>query len=173
MVDAGIERRDAFHYCALPAILRGPDIPYQIREAYRDLDKHLGELGLEERGPSIIRYRRSSEDGPLDVEIGWIMPEPVAVAPPFVAGYLPEGTYVVAWYNGAYSRIAEATRELILWGEEEGVTWDVEPHPEGDRWGTWFELYLTEPSFGPEGPVGSVEVCVGIRDGKPAELRDG
>ena len=173
MVDAGIERRDAFHYCALPALLRGHDIPHQIRECYRALDVHLSELGLEERGPSIIRYRRSSEEGPLEVEIGWIMPEPVAVAPPFVSDRLPQGTYVVGWHNGAYSRIAESTRELISWGDEQGVTWAVEPGPDGDLWASWFELYLTEPSFGPEGPVGSVEVCVGIRDEGPAELREG
>ena len=60
MVDAGIERREGSHYCALPAILRGPDIPHQIREGYRTLDAHLAELGLAERGPSIIRYRPSA-----------------------------------------------------------------------------------------------------------------
>jgi effector-binding domain-containing protein len=173
MVDAGIERREASRYCALPAAIPVTDSARRIREAYRDLDTYLGERQIEDRGPSIIRYRRSSEKGPLDVEVGWIIDNLDRIDAPFVIDMLPAGVYVVGWHNGPYRRIGETTRELIAWGDERHVTWDVEPHPEGDRWASWFELYLTEPSFGPEGPMGSVEVCVGIRDEEPAELREG
>jgi hypothetical protein len=147
MVNAGIERRDELRYCALPTTLLGAEVPRQVREAYQALDTYLGERNLEDRGPSIIRYRRRSEEGPLDV--------------------------VVGWHNGPYSRIAETTREIIAWGDDQGVTWETDPDAGGDRWASWFELYLTEPSYGPEGPRGSVEVCVGIRDEPRQELRPG
>jgi hypothetical protein len=173
MVDAGIERRAEMRYCALPATLYGSEVPRQVREAYQALDTYLGERNLEDRGPSIIRYRRFSEDKPLEVEIGWIMDGLCEIDLPFVVGTLPEGMYVVGWHNGPYSRIAETTREVIAWGDDQGVAWDAQPDAEGDRWGSWFELYLTEPTFGPEGPIGSVEVCVGIRDEPHQELRSG
>ncbi len=164
MVDAGIERRDASRYCALPATIPVTDTARRIREAYQALDVYLGERQIEDRGPSIIRYRRSSERGPLHVEIGWIMDDLAEIDPPFVVDTLPEGTYVVGWHNGSYSRIAESTRELIAWGDEQRVRWSVESSVDGDLWSSWYELYLTEPSFGPEGPMGAVEVCLRILD---------
>ncbi len=173
MVDAAIEWRGELRYCALPATLHGAEVQRQVREAYQALDTYLGERELEDRGPSIIRYRRSSEKGPLLVEIGWIMDGLVEIDPPFVVGTLPEGTYVVGWHNGPYSRIAEATREIITWGNDQRVAWDLESDPGGDRWVSWYELYLTEPSYGPDGPTGSVEVCVGVRDEPREELRSG
>jgi len=173
MVDAAIERREAVSYCALPTTLHGAHVSRQIQEAYQALDGYLGERDLEDRGPSIIRYRRFAEDGPLFVEIGWIMADLVEIDPPFVVGSLPAGTYVVGWHNGPYSRIAETTRDLIAWGEDQGVEWNVQADAAGDWWESWFELYLTEPSYGPEGPTGSVEVCMGIRDEPHSELRSG
>ncbi len=164
MVDAGIERREEYVYCALPAIIEGFEMPRQIREAYQALDEYLGSKGLDERGPSIIRYRRSSEDGPLDLEIGWIMPSQVESETPFVSDVLPAGQYVVGWHNGAYARIAEVTRELIAWGEDQRVAWDVAADSRGEAWGSWYEMYLSEPSYGPEGPTGAVEVCLRIRE---------
>lgn len=171
MVDAGIERRDALRYCALPATLHGSEVPRQVREAYQALDTFLGERNLEERGPSIIRYRRSSEDGPLEVEIGWIMDGLAEIDPPFVVDTLPEGNYVVGWHNGPYSRIAETTREIIAWADDQGVAWDTQPDAGGDRWASWYELYLTEPSYGPEGLTGSVEVCLRVRETFLHDLR--
>jgi hypothetical protein len=70
MVDAGIEPRGELRYCALPTTLRGADVPRQVREAYQARDTYLGERDLKDRGPSIIRYRRVLEQGPLHVEIG-------------------------------------------------------------------------------------------------------
>ena len=151
-------------YCALPDTLDAAEMTEGIRDAYRALDFYLGEKGLEERGPSIIRYRRSSEGGTHHVEIGWVMPDIDEVERPFVVETLPEGSYVVGWHNGAYARIGETTRELISWGDARHVTWDVEVDDDGEAWASWYELYLTEPSFGPEGPVGSVEVCLRVRE---------
>lgn len=173
MVDAGIERRGEARYCALPTTLHGAEVPRQIREAYQALDMYLGERELEDRGPAIIRYRWASEDGPLDVEIGWIMDDLDEIDPPFVVDTLPEGSYAVGWHNGPYTQLGETTREIIAWGDDQGVAWATEPDTGGDRWASWFELYLTEPSYGPEGPMGSVEVCIGIRDEPDQELRAG
>jgi effector-binding domain-containing protein len=173
VVDAGIERRGELRYCALPATLQGADVPRQIREAYQALDGYLGERGIEDRGPSIIRYRRSSLDGPLEVEIGWIIEDLARIEPPFVVDTLPEGDYVVGWHNGPYAQVGETTRELIAWGDDRSVTWDLEPDDRGGRWNSWFELYLSEPSLGPQGPTGSIEICVRVRDADAGDLRSG
>jgi len=169
MVDGAIELRDTLRYCALPTSVAIPELMMGIREAYQAVDGYLGRLGLEDRGPAIVRYRRVSEAGPLHLEVGWVMPDLTHADPPYVAGELPPGTYVVGWHNGPYARIGEFTRELIAWGDEQGVQWDEAREGPQQRWTSWYELYLSEPSFGPEGPVGSVEVALLLRG---TDLRD-
>jgi hypothetical protein len=169
MVDGGIEQREVLRYCAVATVVPIDSLMTGIREAYRAVDGYLGSVGLEERGPAIVRYRRVSRSEPLHVEVGWVMPDFTRADPPYIAGELPPGTYVVGWHNGPYVRIGEFTRELIAWGDEQGVEWRVERDGDGERWASWYELYLSEPSFGPEGPVGSVEVALLLRG---ADLRD-
>ncbi len=169
MVEGGIELREALRYCALPTSVPVENLATGIREAYQAVDLYLGDLDLDDRGPSIIRYRRVSEAGPLHLEVGWVMPDFADASPPFVVNDLPAGTYAVRCHNGPYSRIGAVTRELIEWGDAHDVPWDVQWEEESSRWGCWYELYLSEPSFGPEGPTGCVEVCLRVHG---ADLRD-
>ena len=164
MIDRAIEERDVLRYCAIATAVRVEDLVHGIREAYIAVDRHLGERGLEDRGPAIVRYRRVSRGDPLSLEVGWVMPDVETAAPPFIAGQLPAGSYVVGWHNGPYARVGAVARELIEWGDEQGLAWDVEREGESERWASWYELYLAEPSFGPEGPTGSVEVCLLLKE---------
>jgi AraC family transcriptional regulator len=160
MRDHVLEKRARLPYVAFPMTLTTAELAHHIPEGYRRLDGYLGEIGLEERGPSIIRYTRGSEAGPWDIEVGWVMEVANDVPKPFVAGELPAGRYVVGWHDGPYTRIAATTVATMAWGEANGVKFDVVADRAGDRWACWYELYLTEPMFGPEGPTGAVEVCL-------------
>lgn len=158
--DRTLEQRARLSYVAFPMTLSAAEFTLRIPEGYRRLDGYLGGRGLEDRGPSIIRYRRGSEVGSMDVEVGWVMDAVGAVPAPFVADTFPAGTYVVGWHDGPYARIGETTVATMAWGEANGAEFDVERDPAGDRWACWYELYLAEPMFGPEGPAGVVEVCI-------------
>jgi effector-binding domain-containing protein len=160
MTDQRIERRVGLPYVAVPMTLPASLFARRIPEGYRELDLYLGERGLEERGPSIIRYRRGSETGPMDIEVGWVMDEVGPVPDPFIVDVLPAGVYLVGWHNGPYAGLVRTMREVFEWGQANGLMFDMEPDPGGNRWGCWYELYLAEPMSGPAGPSGSVEVCL-------------
>jgi effector-binding domain-containing protein len=160
MADQSLEQRAGLPYIAFPMTLSVEHLSRRIPEGYRELDLYLGERGLEDRGPSIIRYRRGSEAGLMDIEVGWVMDGVGAVPAPLVVDVLPAGDYVVGWHNGPYSGLVRTMREVYAWGEANGLAFDMEPDVDGDRWASWYELYLAEPMFGPEGPTGAVEVCL-------------
>jgi hypothetical protein len=39
---------------------------------------------------------------------------------------------------------------LLDWAAEQGLTWDVSPSEDGDRWGARLEFYLTDPAEEPD-----------------------
>ena len=164
MADVGLEERGALAYVAFPMTLDVSELSHRVQEGYRELDLYLGERELEERGPAIIRYRRGSEVGSMDIEVGWLMERVPLASEPFMLGILPAGRYVVAWHDGPYSRIGDTTREAIRWAATQAARFDITPDPAGDLWACWYEIYLAEPMFGPEGPAGSVEVCLKVAD---------
>lgn len=160
MPHRSLEQRARLTYVAFPMTLAAEELVSRLPEGYRRLDMYLGEHELEDRGPSVIRYRRGSAAGRWDLEVGWIMEGVDAVSAPFVVDELPEGTYVVGWHDGPYARIAETTGATVAWGEENGARFNVQVDADGDRWACYYELYVTDPVFGPDDPAGAVEVCL-------------
>jgi len=51
---------------------------------------------------------------------------------------------------GHPSELAAATKALLDWAAEQGLTWDVTPSESGERWGCRLETYLTDPSQEPD-----------------------
>jgi hypothetical protein len=43
-----------------------------------------------------------------------------------------------------------ATKALLDWAAEQGLTWDVTPGEDGERWACRLEIYLTDPSQEPD-----------------------
>ena len=44
----------------------------------------------------------------------------------------------------------EVTGALLDWAAEQGLTWDMSPADDGERWGGRLEIYLTDPSQEPD-----------------------
>lgn len=135
-------------------------IAERIGTAYEDLNRYMASRGIEPTGPSLIRYRRANFTEPFIIEAGWVVDESVWIEAPFVADVLPPGLYVVGDHFGPYSALAETTRATMQWGDEKAVTYAFEKRSDGDRWDCWYELYVTDPEYGPDGPSGHVQVCL-------------
>jgi len=163
VADIKLEERPELGYCAFPMTAPIAELSERIPVGYRRLDSFLAGRGIEDRGPSIIRYRRGWEAGTMDIEVGWTMDVPPMLPAPFIRDVLPGGTYAVAWHNGPYALLGDVTQDVLAWADKHKVECDVSHEPEGERWGCWYELYLTEPTFGPQGPQGTVEICLLVR----------
>ena len=51
---------------------------------------------------------------------------------------------------GHPSELAAATKTLLDWAAAQGLTWDMSPGVNGERWGCRLEIYLTDPRQEPD-----------------------
>jgi len=110
----------------------------------------LGARGLTPAGPPFLKYNVIDMARELEMETG----VPVAAAADaddhVVAGVLPAGRYATVTHTGHPSELVEVTGALLDWAEEQGLTWDMSPAEDGDRWGARLEFYLTDPAEEPD-----------------------
>jgi effector-binding domain-containing protein len=110
----------------------------------------LAQRGVAPAGPPFWKYNVIDMQRGLEVEAGVTVAAPVAGDARVQAGVLPAGRYATARHVGHPSTLLAATAALLDWAKARGLTWDVTPSPEGDRWGCRLELYLTDPRDEPD-----------------------
>jgi effector-binding domain-containing protein len=86
----------------------------------------------------------------LEIDNGVPVAAPVDGDGDIIAGVLPAGRYATVMHVGHPSELIEATKALLDWGAEQGLTWDMSPSADGDRWGSRLEIYLTDPREEPD-----------------------
>ena len=118
----------------------------RLGEVFGWLDRH----GLAPAGPPFFKYNVIDMARELEMEGG----VPVATATDgddqMVAGVLPAGQYATLTHVGHPSELMAATKALLDWAAEQGLTWDVTPSDDGDRWACRLENYLTDPDQEPD-----------------------
>ena len=67
-----------------------------------------------------------------------------------ISGVLPAGRYATLTHVGHPSELMGATKALLDWAAGQGLTWDMSPDADGDRWGSRLEIYLTDPREEPD-----------------------
>jgi effector-binding domain-containing protein len=110
----------------------------------------LGARGLAPAGAPFFRYNVIDMARELEVDAG----VPVAAAVDgdgnVVSGVLPAGRYATLTHVGHPSELYGITGTLLDWAASQGLTWDMSPGEEGERWGARLETYLTDPSEEPD-----------------------
>jgi len=144
-----IETRAEQPYVAVRAKVTMGEIAAFARrfgEVFGWLDSH----GLVPAGPPFFKYNVIDMARELEMEAG----VPVATATDgddqIVAGVLPAGRYATLTHVGHPSELMAATKALLDWAAEQGLTWDVTPSEDGDRWACRLENYLTDPEQEPD-----------------------
>lgn len=163
MTTMRLEQRPAMAYCALPVDVTMATIAAVVPDAVDDLERYMASRGIQPTGGTLMRYRTVSEEHPFTVEVAWVVEHGPWIEAPFVADAVPAGRYAVAIHDGTYGDLSAVTSELLDWGVQEGVVFDV-IRADGEHWSSWYELYTTEPVDGPRGPQGRVEVCLRVLD---------
>ena len=111
----------------------------------------LGARGLTPAGgPPFFKYNVIDMARELEMETGVPVAAPVDGDDLVVAGVLPAGRYATVTHTGHPSELVEVTGALLDWGAEQGLTWDMSPSEDGERWGARLEFYLTDPAEEPD-----------------------
>jgi effector-binding domain-containing protein len=112
----------------------------------------LGARGLAPAGPPFLRYNVIDMMRQLEIDNG----VPVAASADIggdgevISGVLPAGRYATLTHVGHPSELVETTTALLDWASGQGLTWDMSPSGDGDRWGSRLEIYLTDPREEPD-----------------------
>ncbi len=110
----------------------------------------LRERGVAPAGPPFWKYNLIDMDRGLEVEVGVPVAAHEAGDDQVLAGVLPPGRYATLRYTGHPDGLMGATAALLEWAGEQGLTWDVQKTPDGDRWAARLEIYETDPAEEPD-----------------------
>lgn len=110
----------------------------------------LADRGVAPAGAPFWKYDVIDMPGRLVIEAGVVVPAPVEGDGRVISGVLPAGRYATVVHVGHPSELAKATQELLDWAAGQGLTWDVSPGENGERWGCRLEFYLTDPGQEPD-----------------------
>jgi len=121
--------------------------------------QHLASIDVEPAGPPLVIYRVIDMAGDLRIEVGFPVAGEVASGGQVTSGSLPVGRYVVGTHVGPYDGLQDANAELQRWAEEQGLRWEMQETPDGDRFQARFELYLTDPQARPDPAKWETEIA--------------
>jgi effector-binding domain-containing protein len=129
----------------------------------------LAQHGETPSGAAFFRYLTIDMERELEVEAG----VPVAAsldladgaASAVTARTLPGGRFVRAFFVGHPDGLENATAELLQWAEAQGLTWDMNDSPVGERWGCRLEIYHSDPVEDPDMNTWRTELAFRLADG--------
>jgi hypothetical protein len=101
-------------------------------------------------GPPFLRYNVIDMERELELEAGVPVAVPVPGQGRVRAGVLPGGRYATATHVGPYDQLVPAVRDLLQWADRQGLTWDKQDSPAGERWGCRLEIYPVSPAEQPD-----------------------
>ena len=145
-----IVERPARPYVAIPVRAAMATIGTVVPPLNGEVFRWLAERGAASADAPFWKYNVIDMDSELEIEAGVTVPQAMAGDGRVVAGTLPGGRYATLTHVGHPSELAGVTQTLLDWAAGEGLTWDMSPGEDGERWGSRLEIYLTDPSVEPD-----------------------
>lgn len=133
---------------------------HRIPEVLRWLEAQ----GIHPAGPPFFRYNLINMEALLSVEVGVPIDEALPGDEHVRGGLLPAGEYLTTVHVGAPDTLVGAVRDLLRWGHDAGLRWDMSETPSGERWGCRLESYLTDPQLEPDTAKWQTELAFRLAD---------
>jgi effector-binding domain-containing protein len=149
LVTPEIETRTEQAYVALRARVPMSGIAaFAVRTG--EVFSWLAARGLAPAGPPFLKFNVIDMARELEIENGVPVAAAVDGDDHLVPGILPAGRYATVTHTGHPSELVDVTGALLDWAAKQGLTWDVSPSEDGERWGARLEFYLTDPAEEPD-----------------------
>ncbi len=145
-----IETRAEQPYAAVKARVTMATLGTVVPPLNQEVFAWLGERGVAPAGPPFWKYDLIDMSGMLEVEAGVAVAAAVAGDGRVLSGVLPAGRYATVVHVGHPGELAGVTAGLLDWAAGQGLTWDMSPDEDGERWGSRLEIYLTDPRQEPD-----------------------
>jgi effector-binding domain-containing protein len=137
-------------YVAIRTQVTMEDLGTVVPPLNQEVFAWLGERGVAPAGAPFWKYNVIDMTGKLEVEAGAPVAAAVVGEGRVVSGMLLAGRYATLTHIGHPSELMAATGALLDWAAAQGLTWDMSPGVNGERWGCRLESYLTDPREEPD-----------------------
>ena len=137
-------------YVAIRTQVTMEDLGTVVPPLNQEVFAWLGERGAPPAGAPFWKYNVIDMARKLEIEAGVPVAAAVAGDDRVVSGVLPAGRYATLTHVGHPSELAAATGALLDWAAAQGLTWDMSPGVNGERWACRLETYLTDPRQEPD-----------------------
>jgi hypothetical protein len=151
-----------------PRIVSKPEIHYlgiRVTTPFRGMlsvrDELMNELYPHGDGPFFHRLHVIDMDGPMDMEVGVVVKEPLPGDDRVRPSVLPAGRYASLTYVNHARR---ANKLLLEWARDSGHVLDRWDAPTGDQFACRYEAFLTDPRTEPRKTKWQVQLNIRLAD---------
>jgi effector-binding domain-containing protein len=155
-----IEHREEKLYMGIRTIAPFKGMFAEVDKLIKELRKWVKQHDIADEGPFFLRYHVIDMNGPMDIEVGFMVSEHLPSDERVKPGVLPSGNYATLTYNG--SGLA-GNKALIGWAKNNNVAWDRWDEKTGDAFRCRYEAYLTAPNLQPR-KTQNVNLAIKIAD---------
>lgn len=117
-------RRKKQPYLAIRSRLFRRQIEKQALLFMSEIRGYLEGQGIEDFGPSFVRYNVFDENGEGDMEFGFFTERQLVAPSPIRSGVLPGGMFTSTTWHGDYERLPDVNTLLLGWGNMTNLQWE-------------------------------------------------
>jgi effector-binding domain-containing protein len=136
-------------YAAIRSQLSMSRIP-EIADRIPEVLAQLSERGIEPAGPPFLKYDVLGPGEALEIEAGVPVADVAEGAGAVAFAIIRGGRFATVTHRGPYDGLTQATRQLLLWGQQQGLRWDMDERDGAESWGARLEVYPTNPAETPD-----------------------
>jgi effector-binding domain-containing protein len=155
-----IDYFEAQNYMGVRTIAPFKGMFAEVDKLLKEVRIWIKERAISDQGPLFLRYHVIDMNGPMDIEVGFVVPSHLPSDARIKPGVLPAGHYAnLTYYGGGMA----GNKALIGWGQAHGIAWDRQEDPAGDAFACRYEMYLNAPRLQPRKTQG-VKLAIKILD---------
>jgi effector-binding domain-containing protein len=161
LIKPTLVKRLAQPYCALRVQLHREAIGETVPSLFIKIFGWLASNDVEIKGPSIIRYLMVNyNSGEVQIDVGVLTASLINKNDSIQCDVIPSGFYATVLHQGEYSGLMETTGELLEWGKENLISWQVVEKSNIYLWRGRIETYLVGPSDTPDSQEWKTEISI-------------